>query len=65
MVFSLVSLSIFVFVFSILLVLKNAFGFFSALLSNPPKKFQLTNLDRLYLGLSISYVITFIISLFV
>lgn len=65
MVFSLVSLSIFLFVFSILLVLKNTFNFFSALFSNPPKKFQLTNLERLYLGLCVSYVITFVISLFI
>lgn len=58
-------LFIFVFVFSILMVLKNVFGFLSALLSNPPKKFQVTSRETLYIGLSSSYIITFIISLFI
>ncbi len=57
-------LSVFVFVFSILLLLKNAFNFIGALLSNPPKKFQVTSRETLYIGLASSYFITFIITLF-
>lgn len=58
-------LFVFVFVFSILMILKNVFNLLSALLSNPPKKFQVTNSETFYIGMALSYIITFIISLFV
>jgi len=49
----------FIFTFSIIWVIKTTFMFFSALLSTPPKPFEISKLEVLIHGLLISYIITF------
>jgi hypothetical protein len=51
----------FLFVFSIIWVMKTVFNFLSALLSTPPKRFELSQIEVFYHGLLISYIITFLI----
>lgn len=51
----------FIFIFSIMALLKLGFDFFRAIYSNPPKPFEMTKLSTLMFGLIISYIITFII----
>lgn len=53
----------FIFVFSLIWVLRAAFIFFSALFSNPPKPFEISKVEVLAQGLLISYIITFLIHL--
>jgi len=50
----------FIFVFSILVVLKNTSKFLVALLEKNPKPLVYSNRELLSLALSISYIITFI-----
>jgi hypothetical protein len=63
--YNLTSLSVFIFIFCILITLKYISGFLSALFSDPPKKFDVTNKEQLLIGGSLSYILTFIISLFI
>jgi hypothetical protein len=51
----------FIFVFTILVVLKNITKFISALLSSEPKKLVYSNRELIFLGLSLSYLITYIL----
>jgi hypothetical protein len=53
---------LFVFVFTILVSLKNVTKFIGALLQREPKPLVYSNRELIFLGLSISYIITFIIS---
>lgn len=53
----------FIFIFSLIWVLRTAFIFFSALFSNPPKPFEISKSEVLVHGLLISYIITFLIHL--
>ena len=49
----------FVFVFAILVVIKNAFKFIGALLQKEPHPMVMSNGELIILGLSISYIITY------
>jgi len=57
------SLFLFAFIFTLLSVSRTTFRFTSALLQNPPKPFLMSNRELVFLGLSISYVITYLIKL--
>jgi hypothetical protein len=50
-------------VFSILFVLRVSYKFISALLSNPPRKLILGNRELIFFGVSLAYVITYLITL--
>jgi len=50
----------FIFVFTILIVFRNLFRIISTLLDKEPKKIVYTNRELIILGLSLSYIITFI-----
>jgi hypothetical protein len=49
----------FVFVFTILVVIKNAFKFIGTLLQKEPHPMVMSNGELIILGLSISYIITY------
>ena len=53
----------FLFVFFTLNILMNVFRFIRALLSNPPQKMVLDSKDLIFLGVSISYFLTYLIKL--
>jgi hypothetical protein len=53
---------LFIFVFTILVTLKHITKFIGALLQPTPTPMLYSNKELLYLGLSISYIITYIIS---
>lgn len=54
---------LFIFVFTILVTLKNVAKFLSALLQKEPKPLAYSNRELIYLGLSVSYLITYLITL--
>lgn len=54
---------LFIFVFTILVTLKNVAKFLSALLQKEPRPLVYSNRELIFLGLSLSYIITYIISL--
>jgi len=54
---------LFIFVFTILVTLKNVAKFLSALLQKEPKPLVYSNRELIFLGLSLSYIITYIISI--
>jgi len=51
---------LFIFVFTILTSLRAAFRILGSLLQKEPKPLQFSNRELIFLGLSISYIITFI-----
>lgn len=53
---------LFIFVFTILVTLKNVTKFISALLQKDPKPIIYSNRELILFGLSLSYLITYIIS---
>lgn len=55
------SIFVFIFIFSILVSLKSIFKIFTALLQTEPKPLIWTNKEILILGISISYIITYLI----
>jgi hypothetical protein len=57
------SLFLFVFILSILTVIRTVFRFLRALLQNPPAPLVLSSRELIFLGISISYVITYLIQL--
>ena len=56
------SIYFFIFVFTILVSLKNVTKFISALLQKEPKPLVYSNRELIFLGLSISYIITYLFS---
>ena len=52
---------LFVFIFSVLTVFKAVFRIFSSLSSNPVKKIEWGRGELIYLGLAISYCLTYFI----
>jgi hypothetical protein len=52
---------LFIFVFTILVSFKNVIKFMSALLQTEPKPLEYSDRELFLLGLSISYIITYII----
>jgi hypothetical protein len=52
---------LFIFVFTILTSLRAAFRILGSLLQKEPKPIQFGNRELIFLGLSISYIITFIL----
>ena len=61
--FNIDSLFLFLFIFSVLTVLRTVFRFVSALLQNPPTRLVLEGRELIYFGITISYVLTYIIKL--
>jgi hypothetical protein len=57
------SILFFIFVFSILTVLRAVVKFLSSLLSTPPQKLVLGTWELIFLGLNISFILTYIIKL--
>lgn len=57
------SIFVFVLIFSTLVTLKNVFKFIGALLQKEPRPLVLSNRELIFLGLSLSYIITYIIRL--
>lgn len=55
------SIFLFIFVFSLLIVLRTLGRFIGALLKNPPSQLIMTGRELITLGLSISYIITYLI----
>lgn len=51
----------FIFIFSIIAIFKLSITFVSALLSTPPKPFEMTEKEKLSYGLLISYIISYLI----
>jgi len=56
--------TLFIFVYSLLGTIRLIFSFISAMMSTPPKPFELTNIQMIVNGGFISYIITYIIYLF-
>ena len=54
------SVYFFILVFTILVSLKNVLKFMGALLQREPKPLDYSNRELIFLGLSISYIITYI-----
>lgn len=54
------ALYFFIFVFTILVSLKNVLKFMGALLQREPKPLDYSNRELIFLGLSVSYIITYI-----
>jgi hypothetical protein len=52
---------IFLFIFSLLSIIRLITNFLRALLSNPPKKFELDRSALIYYGTCISFIITILI----
>jgi hypothetical protein len=52
---------LFVFIFSVLTVLRTVARIISSLISTPPKRMEWYRGELIYLGLAISYCLTFII----
>lgn len=52
---------LFIFVFTILVSLKNVTNFISALLSKEPKPLVYSNRELILLGISISYILTYLL----
>jgi hypothetical protein len=55
------SIFLFLFIFSVLTVLRAVLRFVGTLLQEQPERFVLTNRVLIFLGLSISYIITYLI----
>jgi|LauGreDrversion4_2_1035121.scaffolds.fasta_scaffold105334_5 hypothetical protein len=51
----------FIFIFSLLATIRLTVGFFKSFLSDPPKPFEITNIESITHGLFITYIITFLI----
>ena len=52
----------FIFVFTVLVSLRNVTKFVSALLQKEPKPLVYSNKELIFIGLSISYIITYLFS---
>ena len=52
---------LFIFIFSILVSLKNVMKFVGALLQKEPKHLVYSNRELIFLGISISYIITYLL----
>jgi hypothetical protein len=61
--FNLDSLFLFTFIFSIMAVLRTVFRFVRALLQDPPTPLVLSSRELIFLGMSISYILTYLIQL--
>lgn len=57
------SITLFVFIFSVLTVLRTVFRFIGTLLQSQPERFVLSDRVLIFLGLSISYIITYLIKM--
>jgi len=61
--FSVDSLFLFLFIFSVLTVSRTVFRFISALLQNPPTRLVLEGRELICFGIAISYLLTYLIKL--
>jgi hypothetical protein len=55
-------LYLYFFIFSLLFNLRVLFKFIISVFQNPPTKINLTRLDLISVGLSVSYIITYLIT---
>ena len=53
---------LFVFVFTSLVLLRTVYKFLSSLLQTPPQRMILSNRELIFNGLSLSYLITFLLT---
>jgi hypothetical protein len=53
----------FIFIFSVISLVRLCVNFFRALLSNPPKPFEFEKYETVTYGLFVSYIITYLINL--
>ena len=53
----------FTFIFALISLMKVGVNFITALLSSPPRKLEIGQRELIYYGLSLSYIITFLIYL--
>lgn len=60
---SIETIYLFIFVFTILVTLRNVARFISALLQKEPKPLVYSNRELILVGLSLSYIITYILKL--
>lgn len=51
----------FAFVFALISLVRIVINFITALLSSPPRKLEIGRRELIYYGLSLSYIITFLI----
>jgi len=56
-------IAIFTFIFALLSLMRLGINFIVALLSSPPSKLEIGRRELIYYGLSLSYIITFLIYL--
>jgi hypothetical protein len=61
--YTLDTIFLFVFIFSVLNIIRTFFGFISALVKNPPEHFILYGRELIFFGLSLSYIITYLIKI--
>jgi hypothetical protein len=54
-------ITIFLFVFSLIVFLNAVYLFIRSVISNPPKKLSLNWREKIVYGMSLSYIITFLI----
>ena len=55
------SIFLFIFIFSVLTVVKTVFRFISALSQTPPTKLVLSGRELIFLGLAVTYCLTYFI----
>ena len=61
--YSLETIFLFIFIFTILFVTKITFRFIIALMKNPPEQFVLSGRELVFFGLSLSYILTYLIKI--
>jgi hypothetical protein len=61
--YNLDTIFLFIFIFTILFVSRIIFRFVSALSKNPPEQFILSGRELIFFGLSLSYILTFLIKI--
>jgi len=53
---------LFVFIFTLLVCIRNIVILFISIFKTPPKQVKYTNKEIIYIGLSISYIITYLLN---
>jgi uncharacterized protein YebE (UPF0316 family) len=61
--YSLETIFLFIFIFTILFVTRITFRFINALMKNPPEQFVLSGRELVFFGLSLSYILTYLIKI--
>jgi hypothetical protein len=61
--YSLETIFLFIFIFTILFVTRITFKFITTLMKNPPEQFVLLRRELVFFGLSLSYILTYLIKI--